>query len=100
MIRRVAAQELVNLASENKTPVRSSLMQWLPSEPDPSIRMYLAYALSYACEPGDTQAAQLLRDLAAVETRILLVRPELEYLARVIETGEEDPDRLFVRKDD
>ncbi len=100
VIRRVAAQELVNLASENKTPVRSSLMQWLPSEPDPSIRMYLAYALSYACEPGDTQAAQLLRDLAAVETRILLVRPELEYLARVIETGEEDPDRLFVRKDD
>ncbi len=100
VIRRLAAQELVDLASDNKQQVRSRLMEWLPSEPDPSVRMYLAFALSYACEPGDTQAAQLLRDLAAVETRILLVRPRLEYLARVIETGEEDPDRLFVRKDD
>lgn len=100
VIRRLAAQELVNLAADHKPQVRDRLMQWLPSESDPSVRMYLAYALSYACEPGDSQAAQLLRDLAAVETRIVLVRPELEYLARVIETGEEDPDRLFVRADD
>ncbi|RMF77392.1 MAG: hypothetical protein D6744_11420 [Planctomycetota bacterium] len=94
VIRRIAATELTEVAEEERAVVRDELLELLPHETDPSVRMYMAFALAFAAETGDAEVVGLLRSLAAVEPNILLVRPELEYLAWSIETGDEDPEHM------
>lgn len=94
VIRRIAATELTEVSEEERPAVRDELLELLPHETDPSVRMYMAFALAFASETGDAEAVDLLRSLAAVEPNILLVRPELEYLAWSIETGDEDPEHM------
>jgi len=92
VIRRKIATEL-GFAGEPAT-AREALLRLLPLEPDPSIRMYLAFSLSEVCPAGDEEAASLLEDLASSETNVLRVRPMLEYLAFYIRTGEEDAEKM------
>jgi len=94
IIRQHAAIELGYPSEENRKAVRDTLMEMLKAEPDPSVRMYLTISLSEVCETGDNEAADLIEQMARVESNILLVRPVMEYLAYYIRTGDENADNM------
>ncbi len=90
VMRRRVVDALMDVPQAQKPQARTALMQLLPGESDPSIRLLATMALGEICQPGDEEVAQLLEALAQEEANTWRVRPMMEYVSYYLRTGEED----------
>lgn len=90
LIRRTATEDLWK--APDRDTARSALLNVIQIDPDPSIRMIAAMALSEVCPKGDTQAAELLESLAATEPNAVKTRPVMQRAAQIIREGRTDAD--------
>lgn len=80
--------EAVLMPRSDSPEVRRVFLELLPYEPDAYMRYNLAGDIGFVCQPGDTEAIEVLNTALDAETDIRWARPMMQEAIHYLSTGD------------